>query len=78
MASYTCGMRTPGELTSAELSKCYELSDAFLELKDCLPDRLAAILDTFRADLLLEREDRARIEEEARQRASVAGDGTGM
>jgi hypothetical protein len=72
MASYTHVMRTRSELTSAELSKCYELSDALLGLKECLPERLAAILDTFRADLLMEGEDRARIETEGRQRAHAA------
>jgi hypothetical protein len=70
-------MRMPSELTSAELSKCYALSDSLLGLRECLPERLTVILDTFRADLLLEREDRARIETEARDRARVAKDSAG-
>ena len=68
-------MRSRTQLTSTELSKCYELSNALLELKECLPERLAVILDTFRADLLMEREERAQIETEARHRARVARGG---
>jgi len=70
-------MKIPSELTSAELTECFDLSSALLELSDCLPVRLATVLDTFRADLTAEREDRQRIDTESRQRARAAGNGHG-
>lgn len=70
-------MRMPSELTSAELTKCFDLADALLELGECLPVRLVTVLDTFRADLAAEREDRAAIDRAGRQRALAAGRGHG-
>jgi hypothetical protein len=72
MARYSVIMRALSEFTTAELTKCEELSAGLLALPECLPDRLAVILDTFNSDMVMEREDRAKDEEAARARAQAA------
>lgn len=44
-----------------ELDRCLRMAETLLgELEACVPDRLRVLLDTWRADMLAEQEDRER------------------
>ena len=50
---------SPRQLTQADLDLLIEHASALTQMRDLLPIELFIKLDTFRADLLAEREDRA-------------------
>jgi hypothetical protein len=58
-------------LTSAELGKAHEAADYLCRLPVRLDSELAIKLDTFRADVTVEMEDRGQIDLQARQAAKA-------
>jgi hypothetical protein len=60
------------QLTTAELSKAHQAADYLCGIPARLDRELAVKIDTLRADLTAEIEDRAQADREARQAATVS------
>ena len=57
-----------GQMTSSELAGCLEHAVWLLDRRHLMPKDLVVKLDTWRVDLVVEREDRATREQVSRQR----------
>ena len=57
-----------GQMTSSELDGCLEHAVWLLDRRQLMPKDLVVKLDTWRVDLVAEREDRATREQVSRQR----------